>query len=221
MTRLIVKPTVQQLAASAAAEAFRDVMAAESIVVCGSETCCSALKMIGDMALSAGAQCGPQRFHLLSDYVGLPPEHDESIYFRVVSALYGWPGLSPMGCVFGVDIDRGRRGGGHASESVCSSPADNVLADIAIVEIGAHGNIGLCYTPHTCTVRTHKDTLPAHIIDARSRFFERYENTPTEARNAGLQLLRGAKTRIICALESTLLTMSECTRLLLESLCNE
>ena len=126
----------------------------------------------------------------LDEYVGLPPEHDQSYRYFMNKHLFD-----------GLNIDKANTHvpSGTATDYAahCQEYEDAIVAaggiDVQVLGIGSDGHVGFNEPGDSLCCRTHTVTLTEQTIDDNARLFENRENVPLFACTMGVGTVMDAR----------------------------
>lgn len=134
----------------------------------------------------------------LDEYVGLPPEHDQSYYYFMRKNLFDHVNIDmskvhvPSGLITGEDV-----------EEYCQWYEDEIKRaggiDIQVLGLGRDGHIAFNEPGSSLASRTRIVALTEETINDNSRFFEKKEDVPRFAITMGVKTVMEAKHCLIMA----------------------
>lgn len=132
----------------------------------------------------------------LDEYIGLPPEHEESYRFFMNEQLFNH-----------IDINKENtfipNGKAESYEEECKryeAQLDDLgRQDIQVLGVGENGHIGFNEPSSELEMYTHIANLAESTIHANSRFFDSIEEVPTQAISMGMGSIFKAKHIILLA----------------------
>jgi glucosamine-6-phosphate deaminase len=132
----------------------------------------------------------------LDEYVGLPPEHDQSYHY------FMWENLFKH-----INVDRRfvhiPMGMAHDVEAFCDWYEAQIVKagglDLQILGIGANGHIAFNEPGSSLGSRTRIKTLTGSTREANARFFDNPEQVPKYAITMGVGTIMDAKTLLLIA----------------------
>jgi len=134
----------------------------------------------------------------LDEYVGLPPEHEQSYYYFMRKNLFDHVNIDlskvhvPSGLIAGKDID-----------DYCQWYENEIKKaggiDIQVLGLGGDGHIAFNEPGSSLASRTRIVALTEETIEANSRFFEKKEDVPRFAISMGVGTVMEAKHCLILA----------------------
>lgn len=132
----------------------------------------------------------------LDEYIGLPPEHEESYRYFMNEQLFDL-----------IDIDKNNtyipngKADNYSDESKRYEDQLDSLGrqDIQILGVGENGHIGFNEPSSKLEMYTHVADLAESTIHANSRFFDTIEEVPTQAISMGMGSIFKAKHIILLA----------------------
>ncbi len=136
----------------------------------------------------------------LDEYVGLPPEHEQSYHYFMTEELLGHINI-PMENVHVPD--------GLAEDLVeeCQSYEDKIAhaggIDVQLLGIGSNGHIAFNEPGSSLGSRTRIKTLDDRTIRDNARFFESPDQVPRYALTVGIGTIMGARQLILLANSKT------------------
>jgi glucosamine-6-phosphate deaminase len=126
----------------------------------------------------------------LDEYVGLPPEHEQSYRYFMNKHLFD-----------GLNIDKANTHvpSGTATDYAahCQEYEDAITAaggvDVQVLGIGSDGHVGFNEPSDSLCCRTHTVTLTEQTIDDNARLFEKKEDVPLFACTMGVGTVMDAR----------------------------
>ena len=119
----------------------------------------------------------------LDEYIGLPPEHEQSYRYFMNEKLFDH---------INIDKENTRVPSGTATDYAahCQEYEDAILAaggiDVQVLGIGSDGHVGFNEPGDSLCCRTHTVTLTEQTINDNSRLFEKKEDVPLFACTMGV-----------------------------------
>ena len=132
----------------------------------------------------------------LDEYIGLPPEHDQSYYYFMHDNLFNHINIPPGNIHLppGTDEDIV-----DACERYEQMIRDAGGIDIQLLGIGANGHIAFNEPGSSLGSRTRVKTLDEETIKDNSRFFESIEDVPRYAVTMGIGTIMDSRRLLLLA----------------------
>ena len=190
--QISIYPGYDELSKAAGA-AVAEVVRAKPNAVVGLATGSSPLGLYAELARlhkEEGLDFSKAASFNLDEYVGLPPEHEQSYRRFMNENLFDH---------INIDKKNTHVPSGTATDykKHCAEYEENIRKaggiDVQVLGIGSDGHIGFNEPGTSLGSRTHVTTLTEQTIDDNARFFEKKEDVPTFACTMGVGTVLDAR----------------------------
>jgi glucosamine-6-phosphate deaminase len=132
----------------------------------------------------------------LDEYIGLPPEHDQSYYYFMHENLFDHINIPPGNIHLPPGTDEDLIAACERYEQMIRDAGG---IDMQLLGIGSNGHIAFNEPGSSLGSRTRVKTLDADTIHANSRFFKRIEDVPRYAVTMGIGTIMNSRRIVLLA----------------------
>jgi glucosamine-6-phosphate deaminase len=132
----------------------------------------------------------------LDEYIGLPPEHDQSYHYFMHENLFDQINVPPVNIHLPPGMDEDIVAACERYEQMIQDAGG---IDIQLLGIGANGHIAFNEPGSSLGSRTRVKTLDQKTIEDNSRFFERIEDVPRYAVTMGIGTIMDSRRLLLLA----------------------
>ncbi|QGU05529.1 glucosamine-6-phosphate deaminase [Corynebacterium comes] len=193
---IIIRPTADEVAIAAADILIDHVRRGATLGLATGSTPVATYKQLIRRHRAGEISFADSRAFLLDEYIGLPPEHEQSYHHTIRHEFTDHIDIDEAG----VASPDGMAADPYAAAAAYEQAIiDAGGIDVQLLGVGTNGHIGFNEPGTALTMPTHVDTLHPQTISDNARFFDSAADVPIHVLTQGLGTIQRAGHLVLLA----------------------